>query len=317
MGKKIGIVANQIDVTGTLKYIDRLDMLGFDTAWLITGATSPDGLTVLASASARTQRIGLGTAIVPIWPRHPLAVAAQAQAIAGIAPGRLRLGIGPGGAGNERIYGIPYNHPLGHLREYHHILKTLFAQGEVNFDGKYYQAHARLGPASQPPQTFDIPVLTSALQRGSFVLGGEIADGILTWVCPLTYIREVGVPSLRAGAQKAGRPAPVLIAHVPVAIHDNVEEIRAAVRAQFGFYPRLPYYAAMFNAAGFPNAAETGWTDAMIDATVVSGDETTVARRLSEYIAAGSAEIMAHVVPAGKDREGSLGRTLAGLAALR
>ena len=316
MGMKIGIVANQIDVASTLKYIDRVDALGFDTAWLITGATSPDALTVFASAGARTRRVGFGTAIVPIWPRHPLAVVAQAQAIAGIAPGRLRLGIGPGGAGNERIYGIPYNHPLGHVREYHHILKALFTQGEVNFDGKYYQAHARLGPANQPPPTFNIPVLTSALQQGSFVLGGEIADGVLTWVCPLTYIRDVGVPSLRAGAQKAGRLAPVLIAHVPVAVHDNVEEVRAAVRAQFGFYPRLPYYAAMFNAAGFPHSVETGWTDAMIDATVVSGDETTVARRLNEYIAAGSGEIMAHAVPAGTDREGSLSRTLAGLAAL-
>jgi alkanesulfonate monooxygenase SsuD/methylene tetrahydromethanopterin reductase-like flavin-dependent oxidoreductase (luciferase family) len=246
-----------------------------------------------------------------------LAVAAQAQAIAGISPDRLRLGIGPGGAGNERIYGIAYHHPLGHVREYHYILKALFTQGEVNFDGKYYRAHARLGPANQPPPTFDIPVLTSALQHGSFVLGGEIADGVLTWVCPFTYIRDAGLPSLRAGAQKAGRPAPALIAHVPVAIHDKVEEVRAAVRAQFGFYPRLPYYAAMFNAAGFPNAAETGWTDAMIDATVVSGNETTVAQRLSEYIAACSGDIMALAVAAGPDREGSLGRTLAGLAALR
>jgi alkanesulfonate monooxygenase SsuD/methylene tetrahydromethanopterin reductase-like flavin-dependent oxidoreductase (luciferase family) len=149
------------------------------------------------------------------------------------------------------------------------------------------------------------------------MLGGEIADGVLTWLCPFTYLRNVGLPSLRAGAQKAGRPAPALIAHVPVAIHDTVEEVRAAVRAQFGFYPRLPYYAAMFNAAGFAHAAQTGWTDAMIDATVVSGDETTVAKRLSEYIAAGSGEIMAHTVPAGTNKEVSLARTLAGLAALR
>jgi F420-dependent oxidoreductase-like protein len=314
---KFGIVANQPDVTSTLHYIERAEALGFNTTWLITGATSPDALTIFAAAGARTQHIRLGTAIVPIWPRHPLAVAGQAQAIAGIAPGRLRLGIGPGGSGNERIYGIPYGKPLGHLREYHHILKTVFSQGEVNFDGKHYKAHARIGPANQPPLTVDIPVLTSALQHGSFVLGGEIADGVLTWVCPFDYICAVGLPGMREGAQKAGRAAPPLVAHVPVAIHDNRDEVRAAVRAQFGFYPRLPYYAAMFDAAGFAHAGETGWTDAMIDATVVHGDEATVARRLGAYFDAGVGEIMAHAVAAGPDREGSLARTLSGLATLQ
>jgi alkanesulfonate monooxygenase SsuD/methylene tetrahydromethanopterin reductase-like flavin-dependent oxidoreductase (luciferase family) len=140
---------------------------------------------------------------------------------------------------------------------------------------------------------------------------------VLTWICPFAYIRDAGLPVLREGARKAGRPAPPLIAHVPVAIHENADEVRAAVRTQFGFYPRLPYYAAMFNASGFPNTAETGWTDAMVDATVVDGDEATVTRRLNEYLAAGVGEIMAHAVPAGANREASLTRTLEGLAAIQ
>ena len=96
-----------------------------------------------------------------------------------VAPTRLRLGLGPGGAGNERIYGIPYGKPLGHLREYVTILRTLFATGQIDFDGKHYHAHARPGAATLPsanaagglpPLTLEVPLLTSALQR-------ELRDG--------------------------------------------------------------------------------------------------------------------------------------------
>ncbi len=316
MASKIGLVANQSDMPSTLAYIERAEKLGFGTAWLITGSTGLDSLTVFAAAAARTQRIAFGTAIVPIWPRHPLVVAQQAQTVVGLAPHRLRLGVGPGGSGNERIYGLPYTHPLGHLREYVHILQTVFTQGEIHFDGRHYKANARVGPSSQPPQTFDIPVLTSALQHGSFVLGGEIADAVLTWVNPFAYVRDTGLPAIREGAEKAKRQPPPLIAHMPVAIHDNAAEVRAAAKAQFGFYPRLPFYAAMFKAAGFPEAGESGWSDRMVDATVVHGDEATVARRIDEYFAAGIGEVMAHAVPAGADREASLNRTLNGLAAM-
>jgi F420-dependent oxidoreductase-like protein len=315
MPQPIGLVANMPDPASTLQLIARADELGLSTAWLITGATAPDPLALFAAAAARTRQIRLGTGILPIWPRHPLAVAQSVLALNAVAPGRLRLGLGPGGAGNERIYGIPYAKPLGHLREYVAILRTLFATGQIDFDGKHYHAHARLGAASAPAPTLDVPLLTSALQHGSFRFGGEHADGVLTWICPLAYVRLVGLPALREGARAAGRAAPPLIAHVPVMIHDNVEEVRAAVRAQYGFYTRLPYYAAMFAAAGFPEASASGWSDQMIDATVVYGDEATVKRRLDEFYAAGVSEIMAQVAPAGADRAASLARTLAVLAA--
>jgi F420-dependent oxidoreductase-like protein len=315
MTHTVGLVANTPDPSGTLRLIAQADELGLSTAWLITGATAPDPLALFAAAATRARQIRLGTAILPIWPRHPLAVAQSVLVLNAIAPGLLRLGLGPGGAGNERIYGIPYGKPLGHLREYLAILKAFFATGQVDYDGKHYHAHARLGAAGQPPPTLDVPLLTSALQRGSFHFGGELADGVLTWICPLSYVQSVGLPALREGAQAAGRAAPPLIAHVPVVIHDNAAEVRMAVRAQYGFYTRLPYYAAMFAAAGFPEASESGWSDRMIDATVVYGDEETVKRRLDEFYAAGVSEVMAQVAPAGEDRAASVARTLAGLAA--
>lgn len=315
MSHTLGLVANMPEPSGTLDLIARADALGLSTAWLITGGTVADPLVLFAAAAARAPRIQLGTAILPIWPRHPLAVAQSVLALDAIAPGRLRLGLGPGGAGNERIYGIPYGKPLGHLREYVAILQAVFTTGQVDFDGTHYHAHARLGAANQPPPTLQVPLLTSALQRGSFHFGGELADGVLTWLCPLDYVRSVGLPALRAGAQAAGRAAPPLIVHVPVVIHEDTDEVRAAVRAQYGFYTRLPYYAAMFAAAGFPEAGASGWSDRMIDATIVHGNGSAVSRRLEEFYEAGAAEVMAQVVPAGADRAASLARTLDGLAA--
>jgi F420-dependent oxidoreductase-like protein len=314
MSHTLGLVANMPEPSGTLELIARADALGLSTAWLITGGTAPDPLVMFAAAASRSPRIQLGTAILPIWPRHPLAVAQSVLALNTIAPSRLRLGLGPGGAGNEHIYGIPYGKPLGHLREYLAILRTIFTSGQVDFDGKHYHAHARLGATNQPALTLQVPLLTSALQRGSFHFGGELADGVLTWICPLAYVRSVGLPALREGAHSAGRAAPPLIVHVPIVIHANAEEVRAAVRAQYGFYTRLPYYAAMFAAAGFPEASESGWSDRMIDATVVHGDEATVRQRLEEFYDAGVDEVMAQVAPAGADRAASLARTLEGLA---
>ena len=310
----VGLVANMPQPAGTLDLIAHADALGLDTAWLITGGTVADPLVLFAAAAARAPRIRLGTAILPIWPRHPLAVAQSVLGLNSVAPDRLRLGLGPGGAGSEHIYGIPYARPLGHLREYVAILRSVFTTGQVDFDGKHYHAHARLGAAGQPPPTLAVPLLISALQQGSFQLGGEISDGVLTWLCPLEYVRSVGLPALRAGAEGAGRAAPPLIAHVPVVIHPDAAEVRAAVRAQYGFYMRLPYYVAMFAAAGFPEAGQSGWSDRMIDATVVYGSEQAVLQRLEEFYSAGVAEVMAQVVPAGPDRAASLAVTLNGLA---
>ncbi len=316
MPNMIGLVANQADAASTLKLIEQADALAIPAVWLIMGSNSPDSLTTFAAAATRTQQLKFGTSIVTIWPRHPLVLAQQALVIHALAPGRLRLGVGPGGAGITRIYGLDYERPLAHLREYLTILKTLFTTGEVNFDGRYYHAHARLGQPNQPAQTLAVPVMASALQRGSFEFCGEVADGALSWVCPIAYLREVALPALHQGAQKAGRVTPPLIAHVPIAVHENPAEVREAARAQLGLYPRLPHYQQMFAAAGFPEAADGQWSDRMLEAVVVHGDETSVKQQVAQVFAAGVTEIMAHPVPAGPDRPGSLTRTLQTMAAM-
>ena len=264
--KLIGVAvtgARAQDVNAT---IQQAEALGVGGAWLTTGGARIDSLTVFAAAAEKTGSIKFGTSIVPTYPRHPLVVAQQAQVVAQLAPGRIRVGVGPSHRPSMASLGIRMQSPLGHLREYLQVLKSLLQTGSVDFDGDHYQAHdAIAGP-------LDIPVMASALRSGSFELCGAEADGAISWVCPRAYLRDTALPAMQKGADAAGRPTPPLIAHAPVVVHDNYEEVRTAFREQFGNYPRLPFYRRMLVAAGYPEAREAAWSDAMIDGLVIWGE---------------------------------------------
>ena len=291
-----------------LKEIKQAEELGIAAVWMATLPTGPDPLTLFAGAGVLTQDILLGSCIVPTFPRHPVVMAQQAQVISQLAPGRFRLGVGPSHRPIiQETFGLNFHAPLGHLSEYLRILKTLLQEGSVDFDGDYYRAHGRIA------SPVDVPVMASALQAKSFELCGAEADGAISWVCPGAYLRDVALPAMKAGAETAGRPVPPLIAHAPVCVHDNPDEVRAAIREQVS-NPGLPFYQRMFAAAGFPEASKGGWSDAMIDATAVWGNESQVMEKLDGLFALGATEILASLVTAGSDRNESLERTLRVLA---
>ena len=284
--------------------IEWAEHLGIQAAWVPTDGARIDGITTLAAAAARTKDIMLGTAIVPTYPRHPLVMAQQVQVAAQLAPGRFRLGIGPSHRPLMQQMGIDLRSPLGHLREYVRILKALLQEGKVDLDGEYYQAHETI------PEPLDVPVMISALQKGSFALSGAEADGAITWICPHDYLRDVGLPAMTQGAEEAGRPVPPLIVHTPVCLHDNGDEARDAFREDHAGTLSLPFYQRMMEAAGYPEASKGTWSDAMIDGLLVCGDETRIGDRLRELLDMGAAEIMVTPVLAGNDKPAALDRTL-------
>ncbi|MCI0878183.1 MAG: LLM class flavin-dependent oxidoreductase [Chloroflexi bacterium] len=300
---RIGVAISGNNIAELQGAIQHAEQLGIHGAWMTTGGARPDSLTVFAASAGSTSSIMLGTSIVPIYPRHPLVMVQQTQVVAQLAPGRFRLGVGPSHRPTMEAAGIEFRAPLAHLREYLRILKALLQTGRVDFDGRYYSAHESI------PEPLDVPVMGSALRRGAFELCGEEADGAISWICPGTYLRDVGLPALQAGARKAGRPVPPLIAHAPVCVSTNAEEVRAAVRQQI-MNPRLPFYQQMLIDAGFPEAAEGTWSDGMIDAVVIWGDETKVADGLQQLFSFGATEVLASPVAAGDDRAASLERTL-------
>jgi len=299
----LGVAVRGDKAREVLTRIEQAEQLGLHAAWMTTGGARLDSLTIFAAAALRTQHIKLGTSIVPTFPRHPLVMVQQAQVIAQLAPGRFRLGVGPSHRPTIEAMGLPFASPLGHLREYLRILKALLQQGRVDMDGTYYKAHETI------LEPLDLPVMASALQRGSFELCGEEADGAISWICPGTYLRDVALPAMQAGAERVGRPVPPLIAHAPVCVHDDAEEVRTAVREQIQ-NPRLPFYRQMLIAAGFPEATDGTWSDAMIDAVVLWGNEDRVTERLHGLFTYGATEILASPVLAGRDRAASLDRTM-------
>jgi F420-dependent oxidoreductase-like protein len=304
-----GIIGAHIvarDAAGVVDGIVRAESIGIPAVWLTTGGTAPDGLTVLAAAAVRTQRVLMGTAIIPSYPRHPIVTVQQSVAIASLAPGRFRLGVGPSHKpGIEAMYGIPFKQPLSHLRAYLKVLKGLLQEGATDVDEAGITAHARL--AGPPPA---VPVMASALQPKSFELCGELADGAITWLCPAEYVRDVALPALRAGAARAGRTAPPLVMHVPVSVIDDAGAVREAVRGQYGRYMDTISYPAMLARAGFPEAQSGTWSDAMIDAVVAHGPANVVAARLQSLLALGAAEIIVSPLGAGANPAATIEDTL-------
>jgi F420-dependent oxidoreductase-like protein len=307
--KRIGVVVSGRTAADVLEQIEQHEHAGIPTVWMTTGGARPDSLTVFAAAAGRTRHIAFGTSIVPTFPRHPLVVVQQVQVVAQLAPGRLRLGVGPSHRSSMHAMGIPFQSPLAHLREYVRILKGLLQHGRIDFEGTYYQAHDTI------PEPLDVPVMASALQRRSFELCGAEADGAISWICPGPYLRDVALPAMRTGAAQAGRAVPPLIAHAPVCVHEHAAEVRAAVRQQVR-NPRQPFYQRMLIAAGFPEAAQGTWSDAMIDAIVCWGDETRVAERIQDLFACGATEVLLSPIGAGEDQAASVRRTNSLLAEL-
>ncbi len=307
---KIGVHVSGTTAAQLIDGIIAAEAAGIDCAWLTSGGVAADPLATFAAAAMRTERIAFGTSILPTFPRHPLAMAQSALTVDALAPGRLRLGIGPSHKPSvEATYGIPFNRPLQHLREYLVILRTLFETGEVNFAGERLTARARVaGPSG-------VTLMASALRANGFRVCGELADGAISWVCPLPYLRDVAIPAIREGAERAHREPPPLIAHVPVVVSEDRAGVQNAAAVQIGRYARIPYYAQMFQDAGFAEARDGELGEAAIDALVIHGSADRVKARLREVPAFGAGELLAMpVLPA--DDPGALPRTLTVLGEL-
>ena len=285
--ERIGLAIEGPTASSVIEQIVDAEAAGVSQIWMTQGTPSRDTLTIFAVAAAKTSKIRLGTAIVPTYPRHPLALAQQALTIEDLAPGRLRLGVGPSHRPSiEGVYGIPMKKPLEHLREYVAILRGLLWQGSIDHHGEFYNVKSTF------PQTPRTPILISTLGEGAYRLAGEISDGGISWNNPVSYLLEKAVPALQAGAAGSNRPTPPVIAHVPVAVSADRTAVLAAAQQRLSMYGRLPFYANMFANAGFPVEAGGKLSDALLDNLVVSGDMATIQARLSSLLEQGLDELL-------------------------
>ncbi len=273
----------------------RAEALGYDSVWLTHGV-GRDGFVVLGAYAHATERIGLGTGVVPIYPRHPVAMAQEASTLMEVSGGRLRLGIGL----SHRplmvdALGLDMGEPLAVIREYVTVLQAAL-HGEASFQGRYYRV--RWTGAFRAPAP---PILLAGLAAPMLELAGELADGVVLWLACPAYIRDVAMPALARGRGRAGKPLEgfEVVAAVPLAVTEDRAGVTRMFREELVRYLSFPYYRTMFRASGFADALLAFDRDrapghdadavpaSLVDALGAVGDARRARAEVEAYRAAG------------------------------
>ncbi|MFZ4810052.1 MAG: LLM class F420-dependent oxidoreductase [Ilumatobacteraceae bacterium] len=283
---RIGVMSNAIN-TGTIDEVvaeaRQAADDGFHTYW-VAQIFGHDALTALAVVGREVPGIELGTAVVPTYPRHPMMLAQQALTVQAASGGRLALGIGLSHKiVVEALWGLSYDKPVRHLREYLSVLMPLLEGNPVGFQGETYRVQGAVTVAggSRPS------VLVAALGEQMMRVSGALTDGTSTWCVGLKTLRDFTVPSMRQAAADAERPEPRIVAALPVCVTDDVDAARARAEQVFAVYNTLPSYRAMMDREG---------VDGPKDLAIV-GTEAEVLDQLAEAKAIGVTDLNAGVFP--------------------
>src|SRR3954468_8139496 len=294
---RIGLTGGGSTVDKVVEQAREAEADGFTSLWYASVVTG-DPLVAMALAGRETERIELGTAILQTYPCHPLL---QANRVASVVDAMRRpgftLGIGPSHEPLIRgVFGLSYDHPGRNTEEYVRILAALLRGESVDVDGQDWTAHTG-GRAVAPWQA--VPVLVSALGSRLLRVAGELADGTVLWMAPAKAIEIHVAPKVVAAGAAAGRPAPRIVAGLPVAVHDDEAEARSAA---------VTYSTAYAGMANYQRILDIGEKAAPADAAIV-GDEKAVAAQLQALLDAGATDIWAAVFPVGEDKRASRQRT--------
>jgi F420-dependent oxidoreductase-like protein len=236
------------DLGGAVELARHAEALGYDSVW-VTHGMGRDSFLVLATYAQATRRIGLGNGVVPIYPRHPVAMAQEAATLAELSAGRFRLGIGVSHRpGMEGMLNLDMKKPLRIMREYVAVLRSALS-GQTRFDGEYFRVEWESAFRMPAPP----PILLAGLSSRMLELAGEIADGVVLWLCAPQYIRDVAIPALLRGRQRAGKSLDgfEIVAAVPLAVTDDVKAATTAFGEELARYLMLPFYRKMLAASGF------------------------------------------------------------------
>lgn len=235
-----------------MRYIQYLEVLGFDDVWM-ANIFDLDAITTMAIAGQQTERIGLGTAVVPTYPRHPFAMAQQALTAASACSGRFTLGIGLSHqVVVEQLLGLSYQQPARHMREYLNVLGPLLQGEPVQYQGELFQTRVEL--KVKPERA--VPTLLGALGPRMLALAGTLAEGTITWMAGTNTLREHIVPSINEAANSAGRESPQVVAGLPVVLCTDVARAREQLNETLSLYSVLPSYRAMLDREGASGAGD-------------------------------------------------------------
>jgi F420-dependent oxidoreductase-like protein len=269
------------------------DEAGLDTVWT---PQIPDEFEVMAAATlmgAATERIEIGTSVVPIQPRHPVVLAQQALSAQAVCEGRFTLGLGVSHHWIIKdMMGLPYERQATTMRCYLDVLEpALRGPGVVEVTNELFSVH-------QPFDITDIgptPVMVAALGPVMLQMAGERADGTVLWLADERTIASHVVPTLTKAAAGVGRPAPRVMAGVPVCLCGD-DEVDAAVQRTNRTLSEVvasPNYVRLM---------EHGDAQSIGD-VLICGDETAMENRMRQFAEAGVTDLNCRIVPLGEGRE--------------
>jgi len=229
------------DLEQSVERVRLAESLGYESVW-VTQIASREPLQVLSRYGQATQRIGLGTAVVPLVLRHPALLAVEAATLDEISGGRLRLGIGISHKVTvEGWYGLTLDDPVGRTSEYTRILRMIFTEGGGTFEGGHYTSRfSFMGYGARK----DISILWAAMGPKMLRAAAELADGIVLWMCSPSHIAGTIRPILDQALAEHGRSPDEfeVVAAVPLSLTEDPEAARNAFRAQAFPYLNLPFY---------------------------------------------------------------------------
>lgn len=277
------------------------ESLGYDTVY-VTHIAGRESLTVLTAYALATTSIRVGTGVVPIYTRTPATMAQTAATIDDLSDGRLTLGLGVSHRPVvEGWHGQTIDRPVAEMREYAGTVRAILRGEDPSGCEKWPTGFRLMGLDPRP----ELPIYIAALSPAMLRLAGEIADGAILWLCNPSYIRDVVVPEVTAGRERAGKTLDGfdIVAAVPGALTDDPAAAYGTMRKDLLPYFGLPFYRAMIERSGFAEdiaafdeAAGTGDLSAMQDAIserflaelTAVGDESRVKAGIARYRDAGT-----------------------------
>jgi F420-dependent oxidoreductase-like protein len=276
---RIGI---NLETSGTIdEVVDRARVLratGVSSLWA-TQIFGWDTLTAMAIAGREVADVELGTAVVPVHPRHPAILAAQAMTVQAATGGRLVLGVGLSHqVVVEGVWGLSFDRPARYMKEYLAILVPLLRGEQVEFEGEVLSTHV-LGPletgGTSPP-----PVLVAALGSTMLGIAGRQAEGTVTWMVGLNTVADHIVPTIAGAAADVGRPSPRIVVMLPVCVTTNPDAAVQRAGRIFSVYGQLPSYRAMLDREGAAGPSDIA----------IVGSEEEVAAAIGRIAEAGATE---------------------------